>query len=76
MCIRDRDYILHLLVISKDTQTTENLGELRNQIDDCDNEIIEVLAKRMRVIKPLEGDAFLTSAIIAISSLPKAFLKG
>ena len=45
------DYILNLLVIRKETQTTENLGELRNQIDDCDNEIIEVLAKRMRVCR-------------------------
>ena len=43
--------ILNLLVIRKETQTTENLGELRNQIDDCDNEIIEVLAKRMRVCR-------------------------
>ena len=35
------DYILNLLVIRKETQTTENLGELRNQIDDCDNEILD-----------------------------------
>ncbi len=47
------DYILNLLVIRKETQTTENLGELRNQIDDCDNEIIEVLAKRMRVCREI-----------------------
>ena len=47
------DYILNLLVIRKKTQTTENLGELRNQIDDCDNEIIEVLAKRMRVCREI-----------------------
>ena len=39
------DYILNLLVIRKETQTTENLGELRNQIDDCDNEIIDAQTK-------------------------------
>lgn len=47
------DYILNLLVIRKETQTTENLGELRNQIDDCDNQIMEVLAKRMRICREI-----------------------
>ena len=42
------DYILNLLVIRKETQTTENLSELRKQIDECDNNLIEELAKRMR----------------------------
>ena len=30
------DYILNLLVIRKETQSTENLSELRKQIDECD----------------------------------------
>ena len=40
------DYILNLLVIRQDTQSTENLSELRKQIDECDNEIIQTLATR------------------------------
>lgn len=47
------DYILNLLVIRKEKQTTENLHELRNQIDECDNSLIEVLAKRMRVAREI-----------------------
>lgn len=47
------DYILNLLVIRKETQTTENLNELRQQIDECDNSIIEILAKRMRVAREI-----------------------
>ncbi len=47
------DYILNLLVIRKETQTTENLNELRRQIDECDNDIIEVLSKRMRVCREI-----------------------
>ena len=40
------DYILNLLVIRKETQTTENLNVLRKQIDECDDNIIQELAKR------------------------------
>lgn len=47
------DYILNLLVIRKETQSTESLTELRKQIDECDNQIIEVLAKRMRVSREI-----------------------
>lgn len=47
------DYILNLLVIRKETQTTENLSELRKQIDECDNNLIQVLAKRMRVAREI-----------------------
>lgn len=47
------DYILNLLVIRKEKQTTENLHELRTQIDECDNNLIEVLAKRMRVAREI-----------------------
>ena len=46
-------YILNMLVIRKDKQTTENLNELRSQIDECDNNIIEILAKRMRVCREI-----------------------
>lgn len=47
------DYILNLLVIRKETQSTESLTELRKQIDECDNQIIEVLAKRMRISREI-----------------------
>ena len=47
------DYILNLLVIRKETQTTENLNELRHQIDECDNDLIQLLAKRMRVCREI-----------------------
>ena len=47
------NYILDLLVIREGKQSTESLGELRNQIDECDNQIIEVLAKRMRVCREI-----------------------
>ena len=43
------DYILNLLVIREANQSTENLNELRKQIDECDDDLIQVLAKRMRV---------------------------
>ncbi len=46
-------YILNLLVIRKETQSTENLSELRNQIDECDNQIIEILSKRMRICREI-----------------------
>ena len=47
------NYILNLLVIRKETQSTENLSELREQIDECDNNLIELLAKRMRVSREI-----------------------
>lgn len=43
------DYILNLLVIREGTQTTESLTELRKQIDECDNNLLQELVKRMRV---------------------------
>ncbi|MDO9152410.1 MAG: bifunctional 3-deoxy-7-phosphoheptulonate synthase/chorismate mutase type II [Paludibacter sp.] len=43
------DFILNTLVIRDTTQTTENLSMLRRQIDDLDNNLLELLAKRMRV---------------------------
>jgi chorismate mutase len=47
------DYILSLLVIRKETQTTENLHELRKQIDECDNNLMQELAKRMRIAREI-----------------------
>ena len=42
-------YILNLLVIRDTTQTTENLKELRQQIDQIDDDLLAILAKRMRI---------------------------
>ena len=47
------EYIVHMLVIRKETQTTENLTELRKQIDECDNDLMQILAKRMRVAREI-----------------------
>ena len=47
------DYILNLLVIRKEHQSTESLHELRQQIDTCDNELMEILAKRMRICREI-----------------------
>lgn len=41
--------ILESLVIREINQTTENLTALRRQIDGLDNDLLELLAKRMRV---------------------------
>jgi 3-deoxy-D-arabino-heptulosonate 7-phosphate (DAHP) synthase len=41
--------ILDTLVIRDTTQTTESLYSLRRQIDDLDDQLLELLAKRMRV---------------------------
>lgn len=47
------DYILSLLVIRDGKQTTENLTELRKQIDEIDDQLLEVLAKRMRISREI-----------------------
>jgi chorismate mutase len=47
------DYILNLLVIRDAVQTTENLSELRRQIDAIDEQLIELLSKRMRVSREI-----------------------
>ncbi|MCD7972055.1 MAG: bifunctional 3-deoxy-7-phosphoheptulonate synthase/chorismate mutase type II [Candidatus Azobacteroides sp.] len=47
------EYILNLLVIRDTNQTTECLSELRSQIDEIDNQLLEVLAKRMRVSREI-----------------------
>jgi len=43
------DFILNTLVIRDTNQTTENLSALRRQIDELDNSLLELLARRMRV---------------------------
>src|SRR5574344_1124013 len=43
------DVILRKLVIREMKQSTEDLVDLRRQIDDLDNTLLEILAKRMRV---------------------------
>jgi chorismate mutase len=43
------DFILSNLVIRDMTQSTENLTVLRRQIDELDNNLLELLARRMRV---------------------------
>lgn len=47
------DYILSLLVIRDENVTTEGISQLRKQIDDLDNTIMDVLAKRMRVCREI-----------------------
>ena len=47
------EYILSLLVIRDEIQSTENLSVLRKQIDDCDNDLIQILSKRMRVCREI-----------------------
>lgn len=42
-------FILNNLIIRDMNTTTENLNELRRQIDKLDNELLELLARRMRV---------------------------
>jgi chorismate mutase len=47
------DYVLNLLVIRDVTQTTENLSELRRQIDQIDEQLLELLSKRMRISREI-----------------------
>lgn len=47
------DYILSLLVIRDDKVTTEGIVMLRKQIDELDNQLMELLAKRMRVCREI-----------------------
>lgn len=47
------DFILDKLVIRNVTQTTESLEALRRQIDEIDNALIEMLAKRMRLSREI-----------------------
>ena len=47
------DYILSLLVIRDEHTTTEGIQTLRKQIDELDNQLMELLAKRMRVCREI-----------------------
>lgn len=47
------DYILSLLVIRDETVSTEGIHELRNQIDQLDNQLMDILSKRMRVCREI-----------------------
>lgn len=45
--------IINSLIIREEYQSTENLEELRSQIDNCDNDLMEILAKRMRICREI-----------------------
>lgn len=47
------DFIMNTLVIRDINQTTENLTALRRQIDELDNSLLELLARRMRVSREI-----------------------
>ena len=47
------DYILSLLVIRDEKVTTEGIHELRKQIDELDNQLMNLLAQRMRVCREI-----------------------
>ncbi|MDE6643786.1 MAG: bifunctional 3-deoxy-7-phosphoheptulonate synthase/chorismate mutase type II [Muribaculaceae bacterium] len=45
--------ILNTLVVRDEKITTENLAMLRQQIDEADNELLEILSKRMRICREI-----------------------
>lgn len=47
------NFILDKLVVRKVAESTESINTLRNQIDEIDNSIIELLAKRMRISREI-----------------------
>jgi chorismate mutase len=47
------DYVLSSLVVRDETCTTEGIKQLRRQIDELDNQLLELLAKRMRVCREI-----------------------
>ena len=47
------DYILSLLIIRNKTVTTEGINELRKHIDELDNNLMDLLSKRMRVSREI-----------------------
>lgn len=47
------DYILSLLVIRDEHTTTEGLRQLRAQIDELDNQLMDLLSRRMRVCREI-----------------------
>ena len=47
------NYLLSMLVFRRDSTTTESLSLLRQEIDRLDNDLVEVLAKRMEVCRDI-----------------------
>lgn len=47
------DFILDKLTIRKSAASTESLEALRRQIDEVDNQLLELLAKRMRISREI-----------------------
>lgn len=47
------DYVINLLVSRDKTFTTEGIKQLRSQIDTIDNELMDLLSKRMRVCREI-----------------------
>ena len=47
------DSLLNTLIIRRKQQSTDNLQSLRLQIDQCDNELIEILSKRMSISREI-----------------------
>jgi chorismate mutase len=47
------DYILSMLVVRDEKVTTEGIRQLRSQIDEIDDQLIDLLAKRMRVCREI-----------------------
>ncbi|MFT4070568.1 MAG: bifunctional 3-deoxy-7-phosphoheptulonate synthase/chorismate mutase type II [Dysgonamonadaceae bacterium] len=45
--------IMSELIVREKGQTTEDLSALRSQIDEIDNQLLEILAKRMRISKEI-----------------------
>lgn len=46
---QDLNKVLKSLVVRNNVQTTENIDVLRSQIDEIDNQLLSLLAKRMRI---------------------------
>jgi chorismate mutase len=47
------NYILGLLVVRSETYSTEGINQLRSQIDELDNQLMDLLARRMRVCREI-----------------------
>ena len=47
------DYILSLLVVRDEYVITEGIAQLRRQIDDLDNQLMDLLSRRMRISREI-----------------------
>ena len=47
------DFILDRLVIRESVEATESINQLRKQIDDLDNNLMDLLTKRMRISREI-----------------------